>query len=98
MIGENKPFRDWLVRFLAKGSPRKAAEIAAFYADGAPVARRLDWAQSDSLERLGIEADFTAAGLRLDGIGPVREAMTAALDQLNDIRAELWTAAVKAEL
>ncbi len=90
MIGENKPFRDWLVRFLAKGSPRKAAEIAAFYADGAPVARRLDWAQSDSLERLGIEA--------LDGIGPVREAMTAALDQLNDIRAELWTAAVKAEL
>jgi hypothetical protein len=94
LIGENKPFRDCLVRFLAKGSPRKAAEIAAFYADGAPVARRLDWAQSDSLERLGIEADFMAAGLQLDGIGPVREAMTAALDQLNEIRAELWAAAV----
>ncbi len=53
LIGENKPFRDCLVRFLAKGSPRKAAEIAAFYADGAPVAQRLDWAQSDGLERLG---------------------------------------------
>ncbi len=96
LIGESKPFRDCIVRFLAKGSPRKAAEIAAFYADGAPVARRLDWAQSDSLERLGIEADFIAAGLRLDGIGPVREAMNAALDQLNDIRAELWMAAVAA--
>src|SRR6266849_10724667 len=96
LIGENKPFRDCVVRFLARGSPRKAAEIAAFYADGAPVARRLDWAQSDSLERLGIEADFIAAGLRLEGIGPVCEAMNAALEQLNDIRAELWTAAVAA--
>jgi hypothetical protein len=98
LIGENKPFRDCLVRFLAKGSPRKAAEIAAFYADGAPVSRRLDWAQSDSLQRLGIEADFLAAGLRLEGIGPVREAMNAALDQLNEIRAELWMAALAAGL
>jgi hypothetical protein len=96
LISENKPFRDCIVRFLAKGSPRKAAEIAAFYADGAPVSRRLDWAQSDSLERLGIEADFDAAGLRRDGIGSVREAMNAALDQLNAIRAELWTAALAA--
>jgi hypothetical protein len=96
LISENKPFRDCIVRFLAKGSPQKAAEIAAFYADAAPVARRLDWAQSDSLERLGIEADFIAAGLRLEGIGPVREVMNAALDQLNDIRAELWTAALAA--
>ena len=97
LISENKPFRDCVVRFLAQGSRRKAAEIAAFYADAAPVARRLDWAQSDSLERLGIEADFIAAGpLRLEGIGPVREAMQAALEQLNEIRAELWTAAVAA--
>ena len=92
LVGENRPFRDCVVGFLVKGSPRKAAEIAAFYADAAPLARRLEWAQSDSLERLGIEADFIDAGLRLDGIGPVREAMNAALEQLNDIRAELWTA------
>src|SRR5262249_58460326 len=64
LISENKPLRDWIVRFLAKGSPRKAAEIAAFYADGAPVSRRLDWAQSESLERLGIEAEFDAGGVR----------------------------------
>jgi hypothetical protein len=92
LVSENKPLRDCIVRFLVKGSPRKAAESAAFYADGAPVSRRLDWTQSDSLERLGIEADFDAAGLRRDGIGPVRKAMNAALDQLNEIRAELWTA------
>jgi len=48
------------------------------------------------LERLGIEADFIGAGMQLDGIGPVREAMNAALEQLNEIRAELWTAAVAA--
>src|SRR5262249_30872911 len=30
LISENKPLRDCIVRFLAKGSPRKAAEIAAF--------------------------------------------------------------------
>jgi len=96
LVSENKPFRDCIVRFLTKGSPRKAAEIAAFYADAAPLARRLDWAQSDALERLGIEADFNAAGLRLEGIDPVRAAMKAALDQLNAIRAELWMAAVAA--
>src|SRR5205823_14478508 len=32
LVRENKPFRDCLVRFLFKGSPTKAAEIAAFYA------------------------------------------------------------------
>jgi hypothetical protein len=96
LIGENKPLRDCIVGFLAQGSPKKAAEIAAFYADAAPVARRLVWAQSDSLERLGIEADFLAAGLRLEGIEPVQAAMNAALEQLNEIRAELWTAAVAA--
>src|SRR5262249_46602691 len=87
LVSEDEPFRDCIVRFLAQGSPKKAAEIAAFYADAAPLARGLEWAQSDSLERLGMEADFLAAGLRLDGLGPVREAMNAALDQLNDIRA-----------
>ncbi len=96
LISENKPLRDCIILFLAKGSPRKAAEIAAFYADAAPLMRRLDWEQSDSLERLGIEADFIAAGLRVEGIDPVREAMNAALDHLNAIRAELWTAAVAA--
>ena len=96
LLSENKPLRDCIVRFLAKGSPKKPAEIAAFYADAAPVLRRLDWAQSDAFETLGIEADFIAARLRLEGIGPVREAMNAALDQLNEIRAEFWTAAVAA--
>src|SRR5262249_17234236 len=98
LVSENKPLRDCIVGFLAKGSPRKAAQIAAFYADGAPVVRRLDWAQSDSLERLGMEADFTTSGLRIEGIAPVREAMNAALDQLNAIRAELWTAALAARI
>jgi len=42
------------------------------------------------------EADFIDAGLRLDGIGPVRNAMQAALNQLNEIRAELLMAAVAA--
>jgi hypothetical protein len=98
LVSENKPLRDCIVQFLAKGSPRKAAEIAAFYADGAPVSRRLDWAQSDSLQRLGMEADFTAAGLRIEGIAPVQAAMNVALGQLNAIRAELWTAAIAARV
>jgi hypothetical protein len=98
LVGENKPLRDCIVGFLAKGSPKKPAEIAAFYAESAPVARRLDWAQSDSLERLGIEADFIEVGLRLEGIGPVQKAMNAALDHLNEIRAELGTSALAAGL
>jgi hypothetical protein len=98
LVSENKALRDCIVGYLAQGSPRRAAEIAAFYADGAPISRRLDWVQSDSLESLGMEADFSAAGLRLEGIAPIREAMNAALDQLNAIRAELWTAALAAGL
>ena len=47
-----------------------------------------------SVCRLGIEADFMRPGS--DGIEPVREAMDAALDQLNAIRAELWAAVVGA--
>jgi hypothetical protein len=93
LVRENKSIRDCIIRFLAKGSPIKAAEIAAFYADAAPVARRLDWTRSDALEKLGMEADFIAAGLRLEGIAPVRETMDGALEQLNEIRAELWTQA-----
>jgi hypothetical protein len=86
LISENKPLRDCIVR-LQRPRSRRSMRTAPRYRDGSTGRNRIR-------ERLGIEADFDAAGLRRDGIGPVREAMNAALGQLNEIRAELWTAAL----
>src|SRR5947208_399572 len=52
---ENTPVRECLAQFLTESRWRTAAYVAAFYVDGAPVARRLMWDQSESLEAFGIE-------------------------------------------
>jgi hypothetical protein len=67
-----------------------AAEMAAFYADAVPIARRLEWSLSHSVEALGTEADFYKAGVPLVGIKPLQAAMDSTLGKLNDIRKELW--------
>jgi hypothetical protein len=67
-----------------------AVEIAAFYADAAPIAKRLDWAQSRSLEALGKEADFATVGVPLRAIEPLQAAMAGSLERLNEIRKTLW--------
>jgi hypothetical protein len=66
-----------------------AAQHAAFYAEGSAVARRLHWAQSQSLEALGIEAELATAEVRLDGVEPLISAVRGSLDELNAIRTHL---------
>jgi hypothetical protein len=78
---ENDAVRACLERYVPKGRWRAAAYNAAFYVDAAPVARRLIWDQSDSLEAFGINRDMQLAGVSGEG-------MRANLSHLNELRAE----------
>ena len=81
--------RECLAQFLTESRWRTAAYVAAFYVDGAPVARRLMWDQSESLEAFGIERDLLHAGIAAQGIKPLLEVMRANLGHLNQIRREV---------
>ena len=74
---------------------RSAAYVAAFYVDGAPIARRLMWDQSEALEAFGIERDLLHAGLPAVGIRPLLAAMWVNLGHLNELRAQVLAGAQK---
>ena len=65
-------------------------ELAAFYADAVPVARRLIWRWSHELELLGLEVDMLKVGCPRDGIQPILAAVRANLDHLNSIRCRIF--------
>jgi hypothetical protein len=65
------------------------AEIAAFYADAAPVARRLDWPTGSLLKHMGSTADMIGAGCAFEGHRPVFETVQENLPHLNRLRAHL---------
>jgi len=90
LVNEDGQLRACLQRFVPKTRWYSAAQHAAFYVDGAPVIRRLDWAQSRSLEAVGIEADVGCAQVPPEGVQPLQEAMRRCLPRLNSIRQELW--------
>ena len=63
--------------------------MAAFYADGGPVARRLKWEGAAALEARGAEADMLRAGTSPAGIQSILAAVRDSLGHLNMIRARL---------
>ena len=64
--------------------------MAAFYADAAPVSRRLDWSQSAALETIGVDNDLRSASVSPDGVQPILEVVRANLDHLNEVRARIF--------
>jgi len=86
---DNVAVRSCLQHFAAAGQSRRAAYVAAYYVDAAPVARRLVWEQSDTLEAFGIERDLLHAGVAAEGIRPLLEVMRANLSHLNELRTEI---------
>jgi hypothetical protein len=86
---ENDRVRACLERFVPASRRRRAANVAAFYADAAPVARRLIWDQSRSLETFGTERDLLLVGVPAEGIGPLLEAVRANLGHLNELRTQI---------
>jgi len=86
---ENDSARACLERSVPANRRRRAVNVAAFYADAAPVARRLVWDQSRSLETFGTERDLLFAGVPAEGIGPLLECMRANLGHLNELRTQI---------
>jgi hypothetical protein len=86
---EHPAVRWCLTHYAPERCWRAVAYVAAFYVDAAPVARRLVWDQSESLESFGIERDLLHAGLPAEGIGPLLGVMRANLDQLNESRRDV---------
>jgi hypothetical protein len=88
---ENTEVHSCLARCVPEPFWRGAAYVAAFYVDAAPVARRLVWDQSESLEAFGIERDLLYAGIPVEGIQHLLEVMRANLGHLNELRREVLT-------
>ncbi len=86
---ENDEVRTCLERFVPAGRRRRAANVASFYVDAAPLANRLVWDQSATLEAFGVERDLLHAGVAADGIGALLGAMRANLGHLNELRTEV---------
>jgi hypothetical protein len=91
LIRESQPVRDAL-RAVPSSCAREIASIATFYADGAPVARRLKWEGAAALEALGVDANMLRVGAPLAGIAPVLAAIHDNLGHLNLIRARVLCA------
>jgi hypothetical protein len=86
---ENDAVRACLERFVPESGRRRAANVAAFFGDASPVAKRLVWDQSETLEAFGIERDLLHAGVAEEGIRPLLDAVRANLDHLNELRAQV---------
>jgi hypothetical protein len=89
---ECQAVRDTLAEYVPEYRAQDAACMAAFYADGAPVSRRLDWSQSTALEAIGVDNDLRSTKVSPDGVRPILEVVRANLDHLNEIRARLFGA------
>jgi hypothetical protein len=86
---QSPSIRACLQRYVPRRRWIAAAQHAAFYAESSAVSRRLHWAQSRSLEALGIGAELATAEVQPDGIEPLIGAIRGSLDELNAIRTQL---------
>jgi hypothetical protein len=87
---ENDAVHEVLERLVPKESRREAAMMAAFYADAAPVSKRLVWDGAGHLEAYGIETDFLKKGVPTEAHAPLLAAVRDNLDHLNQIRADRY--------
>src|SRR5262249_23034138 len=87
---KNDAVRACLERCVPQARRRDAALMAAFYADAAPLAKKLEWAGAVALEALVTEADLVQSGVPMEGIEPVLSAFRANLDSLDEVRREVF--------
>ena len=86
LVKYNSAVREFLERHVTPAQRHKAAYMAAFYADAAPLASKLSWDGADRLEALGTEADLLKVGVPVEQIGPLLQLFRANLDHLNKLR------------
>lgn len=94
---DNRAVEAVLSEYVPDFRAQTVIEMAAFYADAIPIARRLKWKHSHALEALGLETDMMKIGCPRDGIQPILDTVRANLNHLNDIRCRLFAAATNGE-
>jgi hypothetical protein len=88
LVKYNSAIREFLERHVASAQRHKAAYMAAFYADAAPLASKLSWDAADPLEALGTETDLLKAGVPAEQIEPLLRLFRANLGHLNKLRTD----------
>jgi len=83
---QNGPTAATLKQWVPEHRRRDVAAIAAFYADAAPVARRLEWSTGSELSQIGTFADMVDAGCEPDGVQTVLNCARENLPHLNQLR------------
>jgi MgsA AAA+ ATPase C terminal len=86
LVKYNSEIRECLERYVARPQRNDAAYMAAFYADAAPLARKLIWRGGDELEASGTEADLLKVGVTPDGIAPLLQVFRENVDHLDKVR------------
>jgi MgsA AAA+ ATPase C terminal len=86
LVKYNSEIREFLERHVAPTQRHKAAYMAAFYADAAPLASKLSWDGADQLEALGTETDLLKVGVPVEQIEPLLSLFQANVDHLNKLR------------
>lgn len=89
-----RPVSELLSRYVSDYQAKDAARMAAFYADATPVANKLNWSQSASLEIRGLESDMQKVGVHSTGATAIVDCVREHLDQLNAIRLEVADQAI----
>jgi hypothetical protein len=87
---ENEEVRGTLARYVPAARRNDAAYMAAFYADAAPLAIKLNWKGADALETLGTETDLLLSGVPPEGFAPLLAALRNNLRHLNEVRAQVF--------
>jgi hypothetical protein len=88
---ESQSVRAVLRAFARLDRARQVAAMAAFYADAAPVSRRLIWGGAAALEALGTKADMLRAGASAEGIEAILAVVRDNLGHLNWLRIRGFT-------
>jgi len=86
LVKYNSAIREFLERHVAPAQRNKAAYMAAFYADAAPLASKLSWDGADRLEALGTETDLLKVGVPVEQMGPLLRLFWANVGHLNKLR------------
>jgi hypothetical protein len=87
---ENDEVRGILALHVTAARRNDAAYMAAFYADAAPLAIKLNWKGADALETLGTETDLLLSGVEPEGFAPLLAALRNNLGHLNEVRARMF--------
>ncbi len=91
LVEENASLRLALRRHVPEQHWKAVAEMAAFYADAAPVSHRLEWEFGPLLAFIGFNADMTSAGCPMAAAPAVLKCVRENLTHLNQLRRTILT-------